>query len=233
MSFRLCGAGFNFLVAACVGGPLPSLLGVQWPLTGVRRVGVALSRVCWRVPSPSGACGGLLGLDPRLVFLALVLWCALVRGAVLCRSLPCCAVLVCAMLRRSLLCRAVLRRVMPWCVVPRRSWLCRAVPRRAVSCCGVLCPGLPCPGALQGGALSAVCRVALCCAVYRCAVVCGGHFSLAFWRAVGSALVRHARFVVRDAGRGYLAGWWLGGAVRCGVARWIRAAGVKVCISRR
>ena len=74
VSLCFCGAGFNFLVAACVGGPAPSLPGVRWPLAGVRRVGVALSHGCGPVSSPSGACGGLLGLDPRLVSLALVLW---------------------------------------------------------------------------------------------------------------------------------------------------------------
>ena len=118
MSLRNCCAGFNFLVAACVGGRLPSLPGVQRPLAHVRRVGVALSHGCGRVSSPSGACGRLLGLDPWLVSLALVLWCALVRRAVWCPALPCCAVQVFAVLRCSLLCRAVLRCLVPWCVVP-------------------------------------------------------------------------------------------------------------------
>ena len=79
----------------------------------------------WRCPtvvgaflSPFGACGGLLGLDPGLVSLALVLWSALVRRAVSCRALPCCAVLVCAVLWCALLSRAV-----PRCVVPL---VCRA-----------------------------------------------------------------------------------------------------------
>ena len=61
MSLRPCGAGLNFLMAACVGGPSPLLPGVRWFLAGVRLVGVALSHGCGRVSSPSGACGGLLG----------------------------------------------------------------------------------------------------------------------------------------------------------------------------
>ena len=74
MSLVLCGAGFNFLVAVCVGGPPPSLPGVQWPLGSVRWAGVASSHGCGRASSPSEVGGGLLGLDPRLVSLALVLW---------------------------------------------------------------------------------------------------------------------------------------------------------------
>ena len=165
MSLRLCGAGFNFLVVACVGAPSPSLPGVRWPLASVRRVGVALSHGCGRVSSPSGACGGLLGLDPRLVSLALLLWCALVRRAVSSRALPCCALLVCAVLRCPLFCCAVLRCVMPWCVVLWRGWLRRALPRRFVWCCGVSCRGVPCCGALHGGALR--------CGVPCCFVFCG------------------------------------------------------------
>ena len=65
--------------------------------------------------------------------------------------------------------------------------------------------------------------------MYRCAMLCGGLFPLPFRHGVGSALVRLARFVVRDAGRGHVAGWWLKGAVWCGVACWIRAAGIRVC----
>ena len=173
MSLRLCGAGFNFLVAACVGGLSPSLPGVRWLLAGVRRVGVALSHSCVRVSSPSGACGGLLGLDPRLVSLALVLWCPLVRRAVSCRALPCCAVLVCAVLWCAPLCRAVPRFVVPWCVVLWRGWLRRAVLCRVVSCCGVSCRGVPCRGVLHGGALRygvpcclVLCRVSLCRGVW-------------------------------------------------------------------
>ena len=169
VSLRPCGAGLNFLVAACVGGPSPSLPGVRWPFAGVRRAGVALSHGCGRVSSPSGTCGGLLGLDPRLVSLALVLCCALVRRAVSCRGLPCCAVLVCAVLQCALVCRAVPCRVVPGCVVPWRGWLRRGEPSRAVSCYGVSCRGVPCRGALHSGALRCgvpcclmLCRVPLC-----------------------------------------------------------------------
>ena len=102
-------------------------------LAGVRRVGVAFPHGYGRFSSPSGAPGGLLGLDPRLVSLALVLWCALVRRAFLCRALRCCAVLVCGVLRCPLLCCAVPRGVVLWCIVPPRGWLRRAVPCRAVS----------------------------------------------------------------------------------------------------
>ena len=43
----------------------------------------------------------------------------------------------------------------------------------------------------------------------------------------GSVLDSLARVVVRSAARS-VAGWWLGGAVRCGVARWVCAVGVWV-----
>ena len=168
------------LVAFPVGWPSPSLPGVRWPLADVRQVGVALSHGCGRVSSPSGACSGLLGLDSRLVFLALVLWCALVRGAVSFRALPCCAVLVCAVLRCALLCRAVPRRVVPWSAVRWRGWLRHAVPRRAVLCCGVSCLGVPCLSALQGGAPR--CAV-LCCFMLLRLSLCGG-----VWWALFTAL---------------------------------------------
>ena len=236
MSPRLCGAGFNFLVAVCAGGPPPSggggglLTGVRWPLACAWRAGVALSHGCGRVSFLSRVCGGLLGLDPRLVSLALVLWCALVRRAVSCCALPCWSVLCCGALCsvvscRAVSCRGVSCRGVAGCTVLCRAALCCAVLCRVVgSLVVVRCTAVRC---------GAVCRVASCCAVFRCAVVCGGPFSLPFRRGVGSALVRLARFVVRDAGRGYVAGWWLGGAVRCGVARWICVAGVRVGRSAR
>ena len=164
MSLLLCGAVFNFLVAACMGGPMPSLPGVRWTLPGVRRVGVALPHSCGRVSSPSGACGSLLGSDQRLVSLALVLWCASVRRALSCHALLFCSVLGCGVLRCALLCRAVRRCVVPWCVMLWLGLLRRAVPRRVVSCCGVSCRGLPCHGVLQGGALP--------CDVPCCLVLC-------------------------------------------------------------
>ena len=140
--------------------PSPWLPGVRWPLAGVRWAAVALFHGCGRVSLPSGFCGGLLGLDPRLVSLPLVLWCALVRCALSCRVSPCCAVLVCAVLWCTLLRPAVQRRVVPWCVMSWRGWLRHAVPRRAASCCGVSC---------RGNALSWC--VARRCAAVRCAVL--------------------------------------------------------------
>ena len=75
VSLRLCGAGFNFPAAACVGGPPPLLPGVRWSLAGVWRTGAV----------PSGVCGGLIWLDPRLASLAWccgVFWCAVLRRVV-------------------------------------------------------------------------------------------------------------------------------------------------------
>ena len=192
MSLRLRGAGINFLVAVRVGGLPPLLPGARWPLAGVLRAGAA----------PSGVCGGLLWVDPRLASLALVLWCAVVRRAASCLVSPCCVVVVRAVLRP-----AGLYRVAPCCAV-----VCRSVPLRVVSCCGVLCLGVPCRGALHCGALR--------CGVPCCLVFCRG----------GSVEVSLARVVVRSAGRSVPA-WWLGGAVRCGVARWVYGVGVWVCRS--
>ena len=78
-----------------------------------------------------------------------------------------------------------------------RAVLCRSVPRRPASCCGVLRFGVRCRGALRCGALR--------CGVPCCLVLCRG----------GSVEVSLACVVVRSAGR-CVAGWWLGGAVRCG-----------------
>ena len=78
-----------------------------------------------------------------------------------------------------------------------RAVVCRSVPRRVASCCGVLCFGVPCRGALHCGALR--------CGVPCCLVLCRG----------GPVEVSLACVVVRSAGRS-VAGWWLGGAVRCG-----------------
>ena len=147
VSFRLRCAGFNFLAAACVGRPPPLLLCVCWPLAGVWRAGAA----------PSGACGGLFWLDPRLASLALVLWCAVVRRAALCRVSPCCVASVRAVLRCALLGRAVLRSAAPWCAA-----LCRVASRRAVACCALWClVVVRCTVARCG----AVCRAASCCSV--------------------------------------------------------------------
>ena len=78
-----------------------------------------------------------------------------------------------------------------------RAVVCRSVPRRIASCFGVLCFGVPCRGALHCGALR--------CGVLCCLVLCRG----------GSVEVSLACVVVQSAGRS-VAGWWLGGAVRCG-----------------
>ena len=68
VSLRLRGAGFYLPAAACVDGPLPLLPGVCWPFAGVWRAGAV----------PSGVCGGLFWLAPRLASLA---WCC-AEGAV-------------------------------------------------------------------------------------------------------------------------------------------------------
>ena len=147
VSLRLRGAGFNVLVAVCVAGPPPSLPGVQWPLAGVRRAGAA----------SSGVCGGLVGVDPRLVSVALVSWIAMVRHGVSCCVLPCCVVLVRALLWCALLCRSVLRRVVPWCAALCRVAQRRVVVYRILGCLVVV----PCMAVRCG----AVCRIALCCAL--------------------------------------------------------------------
>ena len=159
-----------------MGGPPPSLPGVQWPLVAELRARAA----------PSGVFGGLAGLDPQSVSLALVLWCAVVRCAAPCRVLPCCVLLLCAVLRCALLDRAVWRRVVLWCAAQ-----CRVASRRAVVCCIVGC------------------LVVVRCTVVRCSALCRAASCFA---VVGRwMLVRPV--VVRSAGRS-VAGWWLGDAVR-------------------
>ena len=78
-----------------------------------------------------------------------------------------------------------------------RAVLCRSLPRRIASCCGVLRFGVRCRGALHYGALL--------CGVPCYPVLCLG----------GSVVVSLACVAVRSADRS-VAGWWLGGAVRCG-----------------
>ena len=167
---------------------------------------MALSHGCGRVSSLSGACCGLLGLDPRLVSLALVLWCTLVRPAVSCCFSPCCVVLVRPVLWCAPLCRAVPRCVVPWCVVPWRGRPQRAVPRRAELCCGVSCRGVPCCGALDGGLLR--CVVPCCfvlCRVSLCRGVCWAlPTAVPAWGGVGAGYTGPPR----GAGRGpRLCGW--------------------------
>ena len=139
MSLHPRGAGMNFLAAVCVGGPPPLLPGARSPL----------ACAWWAGEAPSGVCNGLVRLDPRLVSLALVLWCAVVRRAVSCCVSPCCIVLARAVLWCAVLCRAVLRRVMPWCAA-----LCRVAPLRAMLC------------RVSG------CLVMVRCTVVRCGAVC-------------------------------------------------------------
>ena len=181
MFLGLRGASLNFLVAVCVGGPPLSLPGVWWPLAGVRRAGAA----------SSGVCGGLVGLDPRLVALALVLWCALVRRGVLCRVSSCCLVLV-------PLCCSAPCSVLPCCAVS-----CRGVPRCAASRRVVLwC-------VVSWSALSWC--VARRCAAVRYAVL---PRVVPWWgRGVGSVVVRLSRVVVQDASGGFF-GWLVAGG--CG-----------------
>ena len=226
MSLRLCGAAFN--------------------LSG-RSVAVVAGRAVAPSMWAAGLCGIVSRLWARFLPFRCVRWLARVRPTV---SVPCLGDVVCFVALCCVVpCFAVVRRAGVCCVAVRSALACRAAPCCAVVClarvagCAVLCRAAPCRVLLccVVGCLvvvrctavrcGAVCRVASCCAVYRCAVVCGGPFSLPFRCGVGSALVRLAHLVVRDARRGYVAGWWLGGAVRCGVARWFRAAGVRVCRS--
>ena len=152
-----------------------------------------------------------------------------------CFGAPCCVVPCFAVLRRAGLCCIAVRSAPSCCAALCRAVVCLAVTWLAALCCAVprrvvLCSVVVHCTAVRSGA---VCRAASCCAVFCCAVVCGGPFSLPLRRGFGSALVRLARFLVRDAGRGYAAGWWTGGAVRCGVARWIRVVGVRLGRSAR
>ena len=201
MSLRLRGAGINFLAAVCVGGPPPSLPGVQWPLVGVWRAGAA----------PSGVCGGLAGLDPRSVSLALVLWCAVVRRAASYRVSPCCVVLVRAVLRCALLGHAVWRRVVLWFAA-----LCRVASRRAVVCCVVGC------------------LVVVRCTVVRCGALCRAASCFAVvgrWR-----LVRPVSWCGVRVGVWLAGGWgvrlgvgWLAGSVLWGSGCAARAGGSGRC----
>ena len=202
-----------------MGGLSASLPGARWPLVGVRRVGVALSHGCGRVSSPSRGVRRLAWVRPTVSVPCF--------GAVVCFGAPCCVVpcfafceywsvlccgALCSVVRcRAVSCCGVLCRVLAGCAVLFRAASCRVVVCRVVRCLVVVrCMAVRC---------GTVCRVASCFAVYHCAVVCAGPFSSPFWRGMGSALVTLARFVVQDGGRGYVAGWWLGGAVGCGVAR--------------
>ena len=133
-------------------------------------------------------------------------------GVVVCCGAPCRVVPCFAELRRAGPCCVAVRPAGSCRVAPCRSVVCRAVLPRVASCCGVLSRGMPCCGALHGGTLP--------CGVPCCLVFCPG----------GLVEVSPARVFLRSAGQS-VAGWWLGGAVRCGVARWVRAVGVWACRS--
>ena len=98
-----------------------------------------------------------------------------------------------------------------WPAVPVCGLLVRRLPGCAVACFGssfTLGSVVPCCAALcRVASRRAVAR----CTVVRCGEVCRG---LALCRA-GSVEVSLACVVVRSAGPS-VAGWWLGGAVRCG-----------------
>ena len=158
-----------------------------------------------------GVCGGLLWLNPRLSFLALVLWCAVVRCAASCRVSPCCVLLVSAVLWCALLGRVVLRYVVLWCAA-----LCRFASPRAVVCCAlVFLVVVRCTVECCG----AVCRAASCCAV------------TGRWRSVWPVSWCRVRVGVWLAG-----GWglwigvgWLGASVLWGSGRAARAGGSGRC----
>ena len=78
-------------------------MGVWRTLASVWWAGVALCHGCVPISFLPGVFRGLSGSDPRLASRTLVLWCALVRRAVLCCALLCCAVLFSAVLRCTLL----------------------------------------------------------------------------------------------------------------------------------
>ena len=118
-------------------------------------------------------------------------------GVVVCCGAPCCVVPCFAVLRPVGVRCVALRPAGPRRLVPCRAVVCRYVPRRVASCCGVLCFEVSCSSALHCGALR--------CGVPCCLVLC----------RVRSVEVSLARVLVRSAGRS-VAGWWLGGAVRCG-----------------
>ena len=98
-----------------------------------------------------------------------------------------------------------------WLTVPVCGVLVRRLPGCAVACFGKsfrLGSVVPCCAALSRVASR---RAVARCTVARCGAVCRG---LALCRG-GSVEVSMACVVVRCAGQS-VAGWWLGGAVRCG-----------------
>ena len=121
MSFRLRGAGSNFLA-----GPPLWLPGARWPLAGVWRAGAV----------PSGVCGGLFWLvfqvrvSPAVVCRSVPRPVASCCG-VLCFGVPCRGALHCGALRcvcRAASCCTVVGRwraawPVSWCGVRVRVWL--------------------------------------------------------------------------------------------------------------
>ena len=208
---------------ACLFLLLPSLgWRTHWPAFSVVFQAAVFSCVlCGRVPAPwvgwalytVGSASLLAGLGPGSAGWAAApggcLW-FWVRGLGLCVSFPLCgagcnllggppllspgalwprvwpAVLVCGVVARRL----------PGCAVAGFGFSLRL--GSVVSCCAALC---------RVASHRAVVR----CTVARCGAVCRG---LAWCRG-GSVEVSLACVVVRSAGRS-VAGWWLGGAVRCG-----------------
>ena len=118
-------------------------------------------------------------------------------GVVVCCGVPCCVVPCSDVLRRVCRCCVAVRRAGPRRVAPCLAVVCRSVPRRVASCCGVLCFGVPCRVALHSGAVR--------CGVACCLLLCRG----------GLVDVSLAYVLVRSAGWS-VAGWRLGGVVRCG-----------------
>ena len=155
MSLRLCGAGFNFLMADCVGVPSPTLPGVRWPLAGVRRAGVALSHGFGRVSSLSRGSRRLARVRPTVGVPCF--------GAVVCFGAPCCVVPCFTVLRRAGLCCVAVRSALPC-----RAVVCRAVAWLAAPCCAAPRPVVLWFVVSSGALLWCVARR---CAALRCAAL--------------------------------------------------------------
>ena len=153
-----------------------------------------------------------------------------------------------------MLCRAVLRRAVPWWSVlccgrsalschaaPCLAVVCRAVAWRAVPCCAVPCCVVLCCVVSWGSLSWCVARrwAAVWCAVLPVVVPCFAvvcvwlalFTAVPAWGAVGAGYTGALCGV--EAGRGYVGGWWPGGAGRCRVAPWACVAGVRGGYSAR
>ena len=208
----------------CLFLPLPSLgWHTHWPaFSVVFRAAVGGCVLFGRVPAPwVGWAMYTLGSAPLLAGLVLALLAGRLRQAAACGSglggwgcscpFPSAVPVLTFWVVRHRCCRARSG--------PVRGLWCRCVACwcgafrgvRHVACCGQsfrLGSVVPCCAAL--------CRVASRRAVARCTVACCGAMcrGLALCRG-GSVEVSLACVVLRSAGRS-VAGWWLGGAVRCG-----------------